>query len=67
MEYVEIKLSEFEQFYYAYKNLLDNIEVSISMKITDMKKKIMKNIKSIYCKALAIFRKHMKKMYIIGD
>lgn len=34
----EIKLSEFEQFYYAYKNMLNNIEASICMKITDMKK-----------------------------
>lgn len=34
----EIKLAEFERFYYAYKNMLNDIESSICMKITDMKK-----------------------------
>lgn len=34
----EVRLLEFEQFYYDYKNMLNNIEVSICMKIADMKK-----------------------------
>lgn len=34
----EIKLSEFQLFYYAYKSMLNNIEKNICMKITDMKK-----------------------------
>lgn len=34
----EIKLSEFEMFYYEYMNMLNNIEASIGMKISNMKK-----------------------------
>lgn len=53
----EIKLSEFEQFYYAYKNLLDNIEVSISMKITDMKKEDYEKHKKYILQSVSDFSK----------
>lgn len=34
----EVKLTEFELFYYAYMDMLNNIETNIDMKISDMKK-----------------------------
>lgn len=35
----EVKLSEFESFYYSYKNMLKDIEGNIGKKVSDMKKK----------------------------
>lgn len=34
----EVNLPEFEQFYYEYKNMLNNIEINIGIKISDMRK-----------------------------
>ena len=34
----EVKLSEFESFYYSYKNMLKDIECNIGKKVSDMKK-----------------------------
>lgn len=35
---VDVKLAEFESFYYEYRNLLKDIEASVGMKISDIKK-----------------------------
>lgn len=51
----EVKLPEFEQFYYAYKNMLDNIETSISMKISDMKKEDYAKYKDYIFKSVSAF------------